>query len=574
MRSGEDTDPRESARGSVATPRSGGDDRDEDRSAVIIQSRNAKDAETINADSGDIGAGKRVTSLPRRVRSGAFSLFRRSPGVVGAGSVAVLFAIAYLLAVPMGRDLSAQLAHARLAESHWPELLDLRWYGGFNPLGYSVLSPAVMALLGVRLTTALAYVASVMLFAALLKGTRVTRPVAGALTAAVCLTGNLVVTRTTFALGLAVALGAVLVLVSGRLRIASVLAVVAPLASPVAGLFLGVAGGALFLSGRRRAGVALAVSAMVPTVAVALAFGNGGYQTFAAKQALIGFLVCLAVAALCWRLRVVRWGALLSAVLVAAAYFVPTPVGTTATRLPELFAAPMIVAVAAVPLVAVIAAASVVLVLPPVSITEVRDQGDPELSAKFYAPLLDQLVARGVAGPIEVVPTQRRGEAAFVAPVVAIAKGWSRQLDTGRDPIFYDGILTADRYRKWLDDNAISYVAISGGPYDWAATEEAALVRHGLPYLQAVWSDQTWTLYAVTNPRPVISPPGRVIARRPVSLTVSVPAPGEYVVRVHWSRYLSASNGCMRPTEDDWSMLVVEQPGTVKIEGSLTPRQC
>jgi hypothetical protein len=475
----------------------------------------------------------------------------------------------------MGRDLSAQLAHARLAESHWPELLDLRWYGGFNPLGYSVLSPAVMALLGVRLTTALAYVASVMLFAALLKGTAVTRPVAGALTAAVCLTGNLVVTRTTFALGLAVALGAVLALVFGRLRVASVLAVVAPLASPVAGLFLGVAGGALFLSGRRRAGVALAVTALVPTVAVALAFGNGGYQTFAAKQALIGFLVCLAVAVLCWRLRVVRWSALLSAVMVAAAYVVPTPVGTTATRLPELFAAPMIVAVAAVPVVAVIAAAaSVVLVLPPVSITEVRERGDPELSAKFYAPLLDQLVARGVAGPIEVVPTQRRGEAAFVAPVVAIAKGWSRPLDTGRDPIFYDGSLTADRYREWLDDNAISYVAISGGPYDWAASDEAALVRPGLPYLQAVWSDQTWTLYAVTNPRPVISPPGRVIARGPVSLMVSVPEPGEYVVRVRWSRYLSASNGCMRPTEGGWSMLVVEQPGAVKIDGSLTPRHC
>jgi hypothetical protein len=542
---------------------------------VIIQSRNAKDAETVNADSGDVGAGKRVASLPRRVRSGAFSLFRRSPGVVASGSIAVLVAIAYLLAAPMGRDLSAQLAHARLAESHWPELLDLRWYGGFNPLGYSVLSPAVMALLGVRLTTALAYVASVMLFAALLKGTAVTRPVAGALTAAVCLTGNLVVTRTTFALGLAVALGAVLALVFGRLRVASVLAVVAPLASPVAGLFLGVAGGALFLSGRRRAGVALAVTALVPTVAVALAFGNGGYQTFAAKQALIGFLVCLAVAALCWRLRVVRWSALLSAVMVAAAYVVPTPVGTTATRLPELFAAPMIVAVAAVPVVAVIAAAaSVVLVLPPVSITEVRERGDPELSAKFYAPLLDQLVARGVAGPIEVVPTQRRGEAAFVAPVVAIAKGWSRPLDTGRDPIFYDGSLTADRYREWLDDNAISYVAISGGPYDWAASDEAALVRPGLPYLQAVWSDQTWTLYAVTNPRPVISPPGRVIARGPVSLMVSVPEPGEYVVRVRWSRYLSASNGCMRPTEGGWSMLVVEQPGAVKIDGSLTPRHC
>jgi hypothetical protein len=145
-------------------------------------------------------------------------LFRGSPGVVGAASVAVLFAIAYLVVAPMGRDLSAQLAHAQLAALHWPALLDLRWYGGFDPLGYSVLSPPVMALLGVRFTTALAYVASVALLAALLKITAVARPVAGALTGAVCLTGDLVVTRTTFALGLALALGAVLVLVSGRLR--------------------------------------------------------------------------------------------------------------------------------------------------------------------------------------------------------------------------------------------------------------------------------------------------------------------------------------------------------------------
>jgi len=354
-----------------------------------------------------------------------------------------------------------------------------------------------------------------------------------------------------------------------------VLAVLAPLASPVAGLFLGVAGGALFLSGRRRAGVVLAVSAGVPTVAVALAFGNGGYQTFAANQALIGFVVCLAVAGLCWRLPVVRWGALLSAVLVVAAYLVPTPVGTTATRLPELFAAPMIVAAAGVPLVAVIAAAvSVVLVLPPASITEVQERGDPALSAKFYAPLLDQLVARGVVGPIEVVPTLRRGEAAFVAPVVAIAKGWSRAADTGNSPVFYDGTLNADTYRKWLDDNAISYVALSEGPYDWAASDEVALVSAGLPYLQPVWADPTWTLYAVRDPQPVISPPGRVIARGPVSLTVSVPEPGEYVARVHWSRYLSASIGCMRPTDDGWSMLVVERPGTVTIEGSLAPRHC
>ena len=542
---------------------------------MSLQSPTASDADTVNASPGSQNTQTRVTSLARRTRSRMLSSIRRSPGIMVAESFAVLFATAYLLAAPMGRDLSAQLAHAQLVEFAWPAVLDLRWYGGFDPLGYSVLSPPVMALLGVRLTTALAYVVSVVLFAALMKITAVTRPVAGAIAAAVCLTGNLVITRTTFALGLAVGLGALVALVSGRPRVTPVLSVLAALFSPVAGLFLGVAGGALFLSGRRRDGMTLGVSAVVPTVAVALAFGNDGYQTFAFKEALLAFLVCLSVAGLCWRRPVVRWGALLSATLVAAAYLLPTPVGTTASRLPELFAAPIIVAVAAVPLAAVIAAtAAVVLLLPPVSITEIQQRGDPALSAEFYAPLLEELAARRVDGPIEVVPTLRRGEVAFVAPVVPIARGWSRQLDTGRNRIFYDETLNPDTYRKWLDDNAISYVAISNGLSEWASTEEATMVRDGLPYLHRVWSNRTWTLYAVTNPRPVIAAPGQVAARNAVSITFSLPEPGVYVVRVYWSRYLSASDGCVRPAAGGWSTLVVGRPGTVKLHASLAPLHC
>ena len=539
---------------------------------MSIESPTTKDAAAVTAS---VDTEKKQPSLHLRIRSKALLLYRRSPGTVTAGPVAVLFAAAYLLAAPMGRDLSAQVAHAELAQQHWPALLDLRWYGGFNPLGYSVLSPPVMAILGVRLTTALAYVASVLLFAALLKRTEVARPVAGAIAAAICLTGNLVVSRTTFALGLAVALGALLALVSGRLRITVMLAVLATLSSPVAGLFLGLAGGALFLSGQRRGGLTLAIAGLLPTIGIALAFGNGGYQTFGLKQALIGFLVCLAVAGLCWRHSVVRWGALLSAGMVAGAYLVPSPVGTTATRLPELFAVPIIVAVATIPLVAVVAAtAAVGLLLPPVSATEVLERGDPALSAKSYAPLLDQLRARRVTGPIEVVPTLRRGEAAEVAPVVPIARGWSRQVDTRNSPIFYDRTLNADSYREWLDDNAVSYVALSTGPYDWAATDEAALVRRGLPYLKPVWSDPTWTLYAVTNPRPVLSAPGQVIARDAVSLTMSLPKPGEYALRVRWSPYLSVTNGCVKPAEGGWSTVVVQNPGIVEVEGSLAPRHC
>jgi hypothetical protein len=240
-----------------------GDDRNEEPSAVTTQSPTAQDADTLNANPVDVDTENRVTVLRRSLQSWMLSLFRQSPGVVAAASIAVLFAVAYLLAPPMGRDLAAQVAHAEFAEMHWPELLNLRWYSGFDPLGYSVLSPLVMALLGVRLTTALAYVASVVLFAALLKRTAVTRPVAGAIIGAVCLTGNLVTTRTTFTLGLALGLAALLALLSGRLRVTSALAVLAALNSSVAGLFLGVAGGALFLSGRRREGLTLAVGSLL-----------------------------------------------------------------------------------------------------------------------------------------------------------------------------------------------------------------------------------------------------------------------------------------------------------------------
>ena len=543
---------------------------------MSIQSPLARDVETVSANSRGVEMQERITSLYRWIRRRMLSLFRGSPGIAIAGSLAVLFAAAYLIAPPMGRDLSAQLAHAELAESHWPALLDLRWYGGFNPLGYSVLSPPVMALLGVRLTTALAYVASVILFAALLKEPRVARPVAGAITAALCLAGNLVTTRTTFALGLALGLGALVALVAGRLRLTPLLCVLAALCSPVAGLFLAVAGVALVLSGRRRGGVILALTALVPTIAMELTFGNGGRQSFGTQHAVLSFFICLLVAGVCWRLSVIRWGALLTAGMVAAAYLLPTPVGTTAARLPELFAAPIIVAIATIPLVGVIAAtAAAVVLVPPVSLTEMLERGDPALSADFYAPLLDQLVARKAVGPIEVVPTLRRGEAAVVAPAVAIAKGWSRPPDIQRNPVFYDGTLNADTYRQWLNDNAITYVAVSKGPYDWAAADEATLVRRGfLWYLEPVWWDATWTLYEVKNPRPVVHLPGQVIARDATSLTLSLPSPGQYALRVRWSRYLSASNGCVRPAKGGWSTVVVDEPGTVKIEGSLTPRRC
>ena len=95
---------------------------------------------------------------------------------------------------------------------------------------------------------------------------------------------------------------------------------------------------------------------MVPTVAVGVAFGNGGRQSFAEEHALVGLIVCLAVAGLVLAPSGGPAGApYCRPRLVVAAYLLPTQVGTTATRLPELFGAPVIIAVSAVPLAVVIA---------------------------------------------------------------------------------------------------------------------------------------------------------------------------------------------------------------------------
>jgi hypothetical protein len=529
--------------------------------------------------------------------------------VVASAVVGGVLTAAYLLAPPMGADLSAQVAHAQLAEQHWPALLDLRWYGGYHPLGYSVLSPPLTALVGVRVATALGYLVGVVLFAVLLqrfaisrqaaadgvsqqpgvrdepphrvtslarhRGVAVVRPTAGAIVAAVCFTGNLASTRTAFTLGLAAALGALVALFSHRNVLAIVLAIIAALTSPVAGLFLGVVGATLLLCGWRRDGATVAVSALMPTVLVGVVFGNGGRMSFGVDHAITAAIVCLVVAVVCWRRSLVRWGALLSAVMVAVAYVLPTPVGSNAARLPELFAPAIIVAAGALPAVVVtVVAGTVAWFLPPLFIDEIRDRGEPALHAAYYAPLLDQLHTRQITGPIEIVPLRRHGEAAAVSSQVPIARGWLRQIDLDRNPLFYSDSFDADAYRDWLDNNAVGWVAVARSRHDWAANEEAALVRSGLPYLQPVWSDSIWTLYAVTNPHLVISAPGRIVSRDDISVTVELPEPGQYELRVRWSRFVGASAGCVRASADGWTVIVVAQPGTVRIAGDLIPRGC
>jgi len=167
-------------------------------------------------------------------------LANRRPELI-ATAVAAVLAIAYLLAPLMGDDLSAQLARADFAAYHSYTPIDLRWFGGTLPFGYSLWVPQVMAVIGTRLLGALAAVVATWLTTRLMRTVAAARPTAGGIAAAVCQASNLIEGRIAFAAGAACGLAALLAIVGiARLRrpAAAIAALLAAAASPVAALLL------------------------------------------------------------------------------------------------------------------------------------------------------------------------------------------------------------------------------------------------------------------------------------------------------------------------------------------------
>ena len=78
--------------------------------------------------------------------------------------VAALGAVAYLLLDPATADHAAQEYRAGLVRDHGLGLWNNGWYAGHHLPAYSLLSPALGALIGVRLAGALAAVAAAGLF--------------------------------------------------------------------------------------------------------------------------------------------------------------------------------------------------------------------------------------------------------------------------------------------------------------------------------------------------------------------------------------------------------------------------
>lgn len=533
------------------------------------------------------------------------SALRSVAAVVGASLVA---AAAFLLAPPMGIDLAAQTAHADFWGRHGAAAVNFGWYGGVSQYGYSLLTPAPMAWLGggtdgARVLGALAAVVASVALTLLLLRTRARRPLAAGLLGAFGIFGNIVSGRITFTVGLVFGLASLLALTCAqpwqRRAGGMAAAALAAAASPVAGLFVGLAGTALTLAagwrpverpglvGRRIDGLLVAVGAGVPTIGMGALFGPGGPMNVINSDTLRSFTVSLLVAALVPG-RAIRIGALLSAAGVLAASILTTPVGLNAGRLSATFALATIAGYAVVPSrirlsedltrpVVRLAALAVVLAgvalwQHPVAVTDLRRAGNPTSSPAYFRPLLDELARREPVGRIEVVPTFNYWEAAYVPGTVPLARGWLRQADTDRNPLFFEGRLAAARYESWLRDNGVSLVALADAPAASAGRQEAKLIRSRPSYLRKVWRGGAWTLYEVAG-TPSLVTGATFVSSTDGGVIVDVTSPGDVLVRVRWSRWLTVSGpaGCVAPTPEGWTTLRTGAPGRYALTGSLSP---
>jgi hypothetical protein len=497
--------------------------------------------------------------------------------------IAALVVAAVWLAVrPHTVDMAAHVFRSELFGAQGFTIWNGQWYAGHHTPAYSVLFPPLAWLLGPWLAGALSAVAAAALFEPLARGHWGDRARWGALwfglgTGALLFTGRL-----PFAMGVAFGLAALLAMQRHRALLAITAAVASGLASPVAALFLTLAGVVIALTGRpRRLPLAVAAAAFLPPALLAAAFPEGGYMPFdLTTYAPVPAIALLAWVALPQRERALRIGTVIYAAATTAAFAIATPMGSNAVRLGTLFAGPVAACTLAWP-AAVRRRAGLVVLFGLLAFWQwssagrdfLASQNEPSANVSYYQPLLRFLEhQRPEDGRVEIPFTRSHWEAAVVAPRFPLARGWERQLDAGNNTIFYRGYLSDFTYANWLAEHAVRFVALPDVKPDESSFKERGLIERDPPYLRLVRRLPHWRIYLVTLPHPMVLPDGgadiRIARLRSDEVTLRVRRPGSALVRVSWSPYWRVSGGCVE-RDGGWTRVTTRRPGIVRLTTSF-----
>lgn len=545
----------------------------------------------------------------------------RHPVLSVTALAGVLHIVWFFTFANSGGDLAAQDAWAEFVGRHPDSAYNLAWYGGMHPVSYSVVSPYLMSVLGVRTTMMIAGTVSAGLLTLILIRSRAVRnPLWAALAGLFGLLCNAISGRVTFGLGTMFALGAVAAVFCWPYRwrhkrwakalCAASLAALATMASPVAGLFVGLVAVALFLQKRRPGAWALGLAPSAVVAVSAWLFPFSGTQPMSFGSASLPLLysgIVYAVAPRRW--RTVRITAAVYGLAVLLVWLISSQIGSNITRLAMLFA--QVALVAALPFtvrrsrqwyVAVLALVGFAGWIGYKTVDDIIHTAPAANWSRELAPLVNQLQQVGAeTGRVEVVPARSHREASALAPYVNLARGWNRQADMERNPLFYDDTLNSANYHEWLQRWAVHYVVVPKDEPDGdGGQRERALVQRGLPYLRQIWGDTQWQLFKVTDPTPLAEPNAVVLSAEQGEMTLRVSKPGPVLVRVPYSPWLSivdakgkslkapqethASkhrpegtpktydnvNGCLMETPEDadgdkWTVLLAPKAGTYRL---------
>jgi hypothetical protein len=382
--------------------------------------------------------------------------------------------------------------------------------------------------------------------------------------------------RSTFAAGVALALLAALAIERSWWPAALAGAALATATSPVAGVLLLLVAVGLAAADRERRRVALWAAGGVLIVVAALELldrGDGaGLQPFSTSSLLMaaGTAAVVVLSPVSRRVRVVTL-VVMAGLLVA--FVVPSAVGSNATRIAVLGAAPAIAASARLSRRMLVVPLVVASLLPLAQLhNDLAATTHDDGTVSFVAGLRQQLRQDPDATDhrVEVVDTATHWPSTYLVPAVSLARGWERQTDESINPAFYTtGGLSARAYHRFLTRNAVGVVVVARGvPLDYGATSEAALIAAGLPYLHKVWSDSHWMMYDVTRPAAMVSAPARVVRQKDDGIVVAAPTAGRYDVRLRWSPYLTVTGGTVIRTGDNGVSLELPRPGRYQIKAS------
>lgn len=486
--------------------------------------------------------------------------FLRHPVTLVTALAGLLHLIWFFTFANSGGDLAAQDAWAEFVGRHPDSAYNLAWYGGMHPVSYSVVSPYLMSVLGVRTTMMIAGTASAGLLTMVLMRSRAVRqPLWPALAGVFALFCNAVSGRVTFGLGTVFALGATAVVFCWPYRwrykrwakalCAAPLAALATMASPVAGLFVGLVAVALFLQKRRPGAWALGLAPAAVVALSAWLFPFSGTQPMSIGSASLPIVYAVFVYVLVPReWTTVRITAAVYGLSVLLVWLISSQIGSNITRLPMLFAG--VTLLAALPFTVprsrkwyatVIAFLGFVTWIGYKAVDDAIHTTPAASWARELAPLVNELQVVGAEkGRVEVVPARSHREASALAPYVNLARGWNRQADMERNPLFYDDTLNSANYHDWLKRWAVHYVVLPKDEPDGDGGErERELVQRGMPYLKQVWGDANWQLFAVTDPTPLAEPDAVVDRAAQGEMTLRVRKAGRVLIRIPYSPWLS-----------------------------------